>query len=148
LKVSDVMSQRKWPLLGKYLDARNAPLTEHQTFLKTLTLGYWREYSEYSHATFQGLMRVGVVYAQADVPHDHRGKMEEASLGLIFGHMARASVILLCILTELQANCHFNGARINERLHEVWNALVGAPEVKDLYDGRYAQLMRDKKIEP
>jgi hypothetical protein len=30
--------------------------------------------------------------------------------------------------------------------HEIWNALVTAPEVKELYDSRYAQLMRDKRI--
>jgi hypothetical protein len=62
--------------------------------------------------------------------------------------MARASAILLCILTELQAYFRFDGARINERVHDVWNALVIAPEVKDLFDSRYAQLMQDKGIKP
>ena len=85
---------------------------------------------------------------QADVPHEHREKVDEKSLNVIFGHIARAAAILLCILTELQAYFRFDGARINERLYEVWNALVGAPEIKDLYEARYAKLMRDRKIEP
>ena len=62
--------------------------------------------------------------------------------------LTRASAILLCILTELQAFFRFDGARINERLHEVWNALMPAPEVKDLYDSRYAELMKRSGIEP
>jgi hypothetical protein len=84
----------------------------------------------------------------ADVPHEQRDRMDEQSLKIIFGHIARAAAILLCILTELQAYFRFENARINERLHEVWNVLVGAPEVKDLFDARYAQLMKDRKIEP
>ena len=80
------------------------------------------------------------------MPHEERPKIEEVSMGLIFGHMTRAAAILLCILTELQAFFRFDGARINARLHEVWNALLAAPEVKDLYDSRYAQLMKDKGI--
>jgi hypothetical protein len=39
------------------------------------------------------------------------------------------------------------GARINERIHEVWQALAPAFEVKELYDQRYGQLMRNKGIE-
>jgi hypothetical protein len=62
--------------------------------------------------------------------------------------LTRACAILLCIVTELQAFFLFDGARINARLHEIWNALLPAPEVKDLYDSRYAELMRNKGIAP
>jgi len=51
-------------------------------------------------------------------------------------------------VTELQAYFRFDGARINERILEVWQALKPAFEVKDLYDQRYGQLMRNKGIEP
>lgn len=46
--------------------------------------------------------------------------------------------MLLCMVTELQAHFKFdsNGARINERIHEVWNFLVPVPEIKELYDER------------
>ena len=50
------------------------------------------------------------------------------------------------MLTEIQAHFLFDGGNINHRLHEVWNALIAVPEVKELYDLRYAQLMKDKGI--
>ena len=55
---------------------------------------------------------------------------------------------MLCIVTELQAYFHFDddGARINERIHAMWNALVPAFDAKEIFDERYAQLMKDKGI--
>jgi hypothetical protein len=65
-------------------------------------------------------------------------------------HIGRAAGVLLCIITELKAYFHFDddGARINERIHAMWNALMPVPEIKELYDERYAQLMKDKRIIP
>jgi hypothetical protein len=53
-------------------------------------------------------------------------------------------------VTELQAYLRFDdsGARINERIHEVWNALMPTFTVKQLYDSRYRQLMEEKGINP
>ena len=34
--------------------------TAHQLFVKGLTYGYWREHYEYSHGTFQGLLRTAM----------------------------------------------------------------------------------------
>jgi len=145
--LADVMAQEKWPLLGAYLRAKKGvPLTDHQLFLKNLTFGYWREYSEYSHGTFQGLMRTARSYLEHNLLHEERPRLEQESLTLIFGHITRASAILLCILTELQAYFRFDGARINDRLLQIWSALLGAPEVRDLFGPRYAKLMRDKGI--
>ncbi len=93
-------------------------------------------------------MRTAMPFLEADVPHDERPKLEEMALRGIFRHMVRAAAILLCILTEIQAYFRFDGARINERLYEVWNALLPAPEVKDLFDSRYTQLMQEKGIQP
>jgi hypothetical protein len=93
-------------------------------------------------------MQIAMSYLEHDVPPEERPGLEEKSLRAIFGHMARASAILLCILTELQAYFKFEGARINERVHNVWSALTPAPEVKDLFDSRYAQLMQRRGINP
>jgi len=53
-------------------------------------------------------------------------------------------------VTELQAYLRFDdsGARINERIHEVWNALMPTFTVKQLYDSRYRRLMEEKGINP
>jgi len=147
--LAEVLGQSRWPTLGTYLrQKRGSSPTPHQAFLKSLTYGFWREYSEYSHGTFQGLLRTAMFYLESDMPHEERPGIEERSLGLIFGHMTRASAILLCILTELQAFFRFDGARINARLCEIWDALTPAPEVKDLYDSRYQLLMRNRGILP
>src|SRR5579864_3901064 len=109
-KLDEVMAQKKWPTLGTYIRSKkkNATLTDHQLFLKNLTYGYWREYSEYSHGTFQGLMHTAMPYLERDLPIEERPKLEERSLLLIFDHMARAAAILLCILTELQGYFRFD----------------------------------------
>jgi hypothetical protein len=67
---------------------------------------------------------------------------------LIANHLSRVAAILLCTLTELQGYFRFDGARINERLHQVWCALLPAPEIKELYDERYNRLMRERGINP
>jgi len=63
-------------------------------------------------------------------------------------HIARVAGILLCTLTEVQAHCRFDGANINRRLHEIWNALVLIPEIKELFDERYSRLMMERGINP
>jgi len=63
-------------------------------------------------------------------------------------HIPRIAAVLLCMLTEVQAYFRFDGAHIGQRLHQVWNALLPAPEVKELYDLRYGKLMSDKGINP
>lgn len=88
-------------------------------------------------------MHTAMAYLEHDLPPDERPKLDDVFLRAIFSHMARASAILLCILTELQAYFRFDGARINERLLEIWDVLVSAPEVKDLFDLRCAKLMQD-----
>jgi hypothetical protein len=44
--------------------------------------------------------------------------------------------------------CNFldSEADINNRIVKMWNALMGLFEAKELYDERYEQLMRDKRI--
>jgi len=72
--------------------------------------------------------------------------MDELHPQVLSMHIARAAAILLCIVTELQAHFHFTGASIDQRIHKMWNVLMPVFEVKELYNERYAQLMRDKHI--
>jgi hypothetical protein len=136
-----------WPTLSKYLRVeKNVQPTPHQDFLRKLTFGFWQEYSGISHATFQGLVPIAALLAPNDLPHEHRPMLEASGERMIFWHIARVSAILLCTLTEVQAYFKFEGARINQRLHEIWKALVPVSEIKELYDERYDKLMQDKGI--
>jgi hypothetical protein len=135
--------------MSRYLKPdKGRPLTAHQQFLKKLTLGFWQEYSGIAHATFQGLMATAMCYVTDKVPPEEEPAFHDAVENMLFIGMVRVAAILLCILTEVQAHCRFGGARINERLHEVWNALLSASEVRELYDERYSKLMEDRGIRP
>jgi hypothetical protein len=143
----DVMQTDYWPTLSAYLrPKKDIPFSPHQEFLKTLTLGYWREYSALAHATFNGLSSTAIFYTKGDVPHEDREKFEEAGETVISRHLLRVVGILLCILTEIQVHFMFDDARINERLLKGWNAVLPALEIKELYDLRYCGLMKDKGI--
>jgi hypothetical protein len=146
---ADVDSAKLWPTMSAYLrPKKNVPLTPHQEFLTRLTLGFWQEYSGIAHATFQGLMSTAMCYVTDKVTPEEQPRFEDAVEAMLFIQVTRVAAILLCILTEVQAHCQFGGARINERLHEIWNALLKAPEVKELYDERYSKLMQDSGIRP
>jgi hypothetical protein len=142
-------SKALWPTLSRYLKVSpGATPTAHQAFLEKLTLGFWQEYSGISHATFQGLLPIAVFLAPNDLPHEDRPKVDDTFETMLSIHMPRVCAILLCILTETQVHFRFDGANINKRLHEIWNALIIAPEIKELYDERYANLMKEKGINP
>jgi hypothetical protein len=142
-----VRAAKKWLTLSRYVkDTKHDFSPKHQAFLKKLTLGFWKEYSGISHATFNGLLPIALFLAPKDLPHEKRDLVDSAADGMISLHIARVAGILLSILTEVQAWCRFDGARINQRLHEIWNVLVVIPEIKELYDERYAELMMQKGI--
>jgi hypothetical protein len=149
---ADTKAAQLWPTLSAYLrPKKNTPLTAHQQFLRTFTYGFWQEYSGISHATFQGLMPIGVFLVPNDLRHELRPMAEDQVDMVISLHISRAAAILLCTLTEVQAYFHFDrdqSARINQRLHKVWDALRVLPEIKELHDQRYAPLMREKGINP
>jgi hypothetical protein len=151
LTMADVLAQTgMWPTLGKYVSDKKpgGTITPHQDFLKTFTYGRWREYSAMAHGAFEGLMTVAMYYIADSMPHDDRPKMDEVYPKILSMHIARAAAILLCIVTELQAYFHFDddGARINQRTHAMWNVLMPVFEVKELYEERYKQLMKDRHI--
>jgi hypothetical protein len=148
---NEVEAANMWPTLSSYLRVKQGmPLTPHQDFLKTLTYVFWQEYSAMTHAVFQGLMPTAVFYIPDKIPHERREEFDTVVVdGLIATHLIRNAAVLLCTLTEIQAHFRFfDEARINKRLHQVWEALIRVPEVKELYDLRYAPLMAARGIQP
>ncbi len=147
----EVNAATLWPTLSRYLKpaGKDVPLTPHQEFLKKLTYGFWQEYSGIAHATFNGLIPIAMFYIPDQIQHEDRDRFHTVVVEqMIAIHVARAAGVLLCMLTEVQAHFRFDGARINERLHQVWNALLPVPEIKELYDQRYSKLMLDKGVTP
>src|SRR5271157_463149 len=148
LTMEEVLAQNiAWPTLGRYISDRQpgGTITPHQEFLKTFTYGKWREYSAMAHGAFEGLRQIAVYYICDSIAHEDRPKMDAIYAKILGIHIPRAAVILLCIVTELQSYFRFDddGARINERIHTMWSALIPVPEAKELYQERYEQLMKD-----
>jgi len=152
--VDDVMKQPYWQTLGTYLNAKQpgGVLSDHQRFLGTFTHLEWRQYSALSHGAFEafagqiGSLPVGAYYMTDFFPHEMRPKIDETFELFLSTHIGRAATVLLSILTEIQAYCKFEGANINQRLLKVWAALMPLFEAKEVYDLRYAQLMKDSGI--
>jgi hypothetical protein len=152
--LEEVLAEPMWPTLGAYLRTRrpDGNLTENQQFLKRFTHLEWRQYSALAHGAYEafigtlGYFPVGMYYMNDFLPHEERPKVEESYDLFLTLHLGRSATVLLCLLTELQAHCHFDGANISERICKVWDALVPLFEAKELYDGRYLRLMQEKEI--
>ncbi len=147
---TEVASQADWMTLGKYLSQKGpgGTLTDHQKYLAFFMHGPWREYSALAHGGPEALFDVGMFYRYKEQPFDDRPMIDDALARVRTLHLMRAAVVLTSKITELQAHFHFRDANIDARVHKVWNALTVHPEAKELYDGRYAQLMKDKGILP
>jgi hypothetical protein len=147
---AEVAAAVTWPTLGAYIrPKKKVPLTPHQEFLTKLTYGFWQEYSGMAHATFQGLMATGILFTPNDIPWEFRDQFESVHTEQVLSsNLTRVAGILLCTITEVQAYFRFEGSNINSRLHEIWNALLPAMEIKELYDERYEKLMKDRRINP
>jgi hypothetical protein len=153
--LDDVMKQPMWPTLGTYLRLKSGVTpSDNQQFLKTFTHLEWRQYSALSHGAYEafigtlGNVPVGSYYVQDFLPHDDRPKVDASYDLFLSTHLGRAATVLLCLLTEVQAYCRFDGAHINERICAVWQAMIPLFEAKEVYDGRYSKLMADKGISP
>jgi hypothetical protein len=101
-----------------------------------------------AHAAFEGLIPVATYYTADSMLHEDRPKMDALYPKILSMHITRTAAILLCVVTELQAHFRFDddGARIKERICEMWNALMPVFEVKELYQERYVQIMKDRGI--
>jgi hypothetical protein len=152
LRMTDIQQAQDWPTLGTYAKrlGKGATSTPHQQFLKTFMYGHWRQYSAMAHATFEGLSNIALYYTEDSLPIEERLKLDKGYLEMRSATIGRAAIVLLCLITELQAHFHFDdaGARINERIHEMWNVLMPSFDVKELYDERYKKLMEDNRIWP
>jgi len=149
--LAEVLSKKwAWPTLGQYMKNKQAGglTTPHQDFLRAFAYGGWREYSAMSHGTFEGLMPTAMYYVPDTMPHEDRPKIDETFPRVLSMHIGRAAGVLLCIITDLQAHFKFDdsGARINERIHEMWTALMPVMEVKELYNGHYKTQMLSRGI--
>lgn len=141
LSEADLDDKRnKWPLLGVYLDAK--PHTPHKEMLRTLTLGFWKEYSSISHASYDGILNIFHFIATDRLPQHVRPIIYDAAERHIGVHLCRAAGVLLSLLTEIQHFCKFEEARIDQRLSEMWSAILPVVEVKELFDHRYHKLLR------
>jgi len=138
-----------WLTLGRYLQSAEGK-SERGKFLNRFIQGFWRDYSGLSHGTFEGLF-TWAFFSMPDVlPHDMRPELTDTALRTIAVHLGRAFGVIACLLTEIQAYFHFedDATNIDDRLHRVWNALVVIPEVREMFNARYRDLMEQKGIRP
>jgi hypothetical protein len=134
--------KNKWPLLGTYLDQK--PDTPHKQLVRRISLGFWRDYSSISHASYDGLVQLFPFIARDRLPHAMRTpELDNYRVRCFSMHFARAAVLLLCLLTEIQHYFKFDGANIDKRLREIWTAMLPIYEVKELYDFRYNAVLRE-----
>lgn len=147
--LSEIRIAPTWKTLGSCLRESFGNDTPIQAFLRSLTLGAWSDYSALSHASFEGLIPHGLYFIRDVLQHERRPMVKENFLPFITMHICRAAGVLACILTEVQAHCHFDPegtAKINQRLHEIWDALILSYEVEEFYADRYKAIMETSGI--
>lgn len=136
-------TNNRWPLLSEYLRVtKTNPDMPHKQLLRHLTLGFWKEYSAISHASFDALVDLYPFIATDRLPFEMRGYVQSAALRNITMHIGRAGGLLLCLLTELQHFFKFSDFDIDRRLRQVWTAMIPLYEVRELYDFRYNAILR------
>jgi hypothetical protein len=112
---------------------------------------HWRQYSALAHASYDGYLGElpsGVYFVLDSLPHDRRPFIEKTYIAVLTKHIGRAAMALLCIVTELQLYFRFDGADINNRICQMWDALLPFFEAREIYEERYKQLIAEKGIMP
>jgi hypothetical protein len=147
-QVRDKKKYPDWPTLGKYIAL--GPSGPYKLFLDTFSYGHWKRYSAIAHGAPEGLHEIGSFLNRDGHRHEERPQIDEAYPRMMSYHIMLAAILLLAIITEVEATYRFKdaGARINERIVECWQALLPAMEAKEIYDNHYSQLMKDKGIMP
>jgi hypothetical protein len=154
LKTVHVVTAEMWPTFGQYTNTMQpgSILSENQQFLARFAHMEWRQYSALSHGAFEafisipGKVAVAGYYIDDFLTQEKQEEVASSYDSFMTLHLGRAATVLLCLVTELQAHCRFDGHNINERICGVWSALVPLFEAKELYDGRYFKLMQEKGI--
>jgi hypothetical protein len=67
-------------------------------------------------AGFLGDLPVGAYFMKDFLPHDIRPNVDGRFDIFLSTHLGRAATVLLCIVTEIQAYCRFEGGNINDRM--------------------------------
>jgi hypothetical protein len=145
----EVRQSKTWPTLGRYLDVTPDDMTENQRFLKTFTLAQWRQYSALSHASYEGYigeLPAAMFFITDVLPFERRPQIAKSYTMFLTRHIGRAALILLSLVTEIQLHFRFEGANIDTRIMETWNALMPLFEAKELYDEHYGRLLKAKGI--
>lgn len=132
-----------WPLLGEYLRGADSP---HKRILRKLTLGFWREYSSISHASFDGVTNICPFLVGRDLPVRSYEMLNDATERTLAMHVFRAGGLLMSLLTEIQHSCKFEGANIDRRLTDTWASMLDIYEIKELYELRYRALLRKTSL--
>ena len=91
-------------------------------------------------------MPIGAYYLNDFLSHEDEVKVEDSYELFLSTHVGRSATVLLCLITELQVHCRFEGHNINDRICKIWEALMPLFEAKDLYQGRYAERMKENGI--
>jgi len=154
-EVTQLKKHEMWQTFGMYINTMQpgGTRTETQQFLKTFAHLEWRQYSALSHGAYEafigtlGEVPVGAYYMNDFLDHEIRDKLDDTYHLFLSTHIGRSATVLLCVLTEVQAHCGFDEHKINERICKIWAALMPFPETKELYDGRYSKLMKERGIE-
>lgn len=145
-EVRDKKAYPDWPTFGKYL-AQNSP-SAYRQFMESFSFGQWKRYSAIAHGAAEGLHEIGAFLNRDGHKHEDRHHLDEAYPRMMSYHIAFAAILLLPIITEVQAAFMFEdaGARINGRISKCWQALMPILEAKEIYENHYRQLMKEKKI--
>jgi hypothetical protein len=145
---AEIDATPEWITFGKYVNqkGKGGVFNDHQRFLSTLLYGPWRQYSAQAHGGPEALRAVAMYFNYDQQPFDDRPLIRDAMERMRSLHLLRASTVLLATITELQAYFKFDGANINKRIREIWDVLLVHMDVKELYDARYVQLMKERHI--
>ena len=101
------------------------------------------------HEGFEGYIGevpAGAYFAIDRLPHEDRPNVEAMYDLFLIKHVGQVVTVLLGLVTEIQRYFRFDGADINNRIEDMWIALMGLFEAKELYEERYSALMKENGI--
>jgi hypothetical protein len=142
-QIADPKKIISWPSSGQMPNYGIDPTTRNadRQFLQYLTDWFYKDHSTRSHMSFLGQMKMSPLIFREDLPKDERLEIEKKKFPLLLGEqLSRSAFLLLCLLSEIQNQFKFSG-NLELRILEIWHALIpGFPEVKEIFDLRYAAM--------
>lgn len=139
---STLSKKDKWPTLSEYIrPQKGQQLSPQQEFLSRFTYGFWGEYSSISHGGFKGLMDVAGYFTEDMQDVITRKLIPQTYLREMSLHTLRASLLVLCIVTELQVKCTFHDPALDRNIQHTWLELLETYEGRELWEARYQKLI-------